>query len=142
MSGVAVCPEETFESESQVGVSKDSRIASEQFLATIKHLHSTISSEVGIEERFNYLAALWETEVQNISSATEMAMHPAYQQIIGMGKQIIPLLLLRLAIQPHHWFWALRAITGENPVDSTQAGKVKAMAEVWLKWGRKHGYRF
>lgn len=142
MSGVAVCPEETFEFEPQLGVSKDSQIAWERFIEAVKHLHSTISSEVSIEERFNHLAALWETEVQNISSATEMAMHPAYQQIIGMGKQIIPLLLLRLAIRPHHWFWALRAITGENPVDSTQAGKVKAMADAWLKWGRKHGYRF
>lgn len=43
-------------------------------------------------------------------------MHPAYQQIIGMGEKALPLILRDLRDRPTgHWFWALNAITGEEP---------------------------
>lgn len=45
----------------------------------------------------------------------EMAMHPAYQRIIGLGPEVAPLLLRELERQPDHWFWALKALTGADP---------------------------
>ena len=50
------------------------------------------------------------------SSITEIAMHPAYQQIIGMGSIAIPFIMRELENRPAHWFWALKSITGEDPV--------------------------
>jgi hypothetical protein len=67
-------------------------------------------------------------------------MHPAYQRIIGLGPQVIPLILGELAKQPEQWFWALAALTGEDPVPVADKGRVRAMAGAWLKWGRENGW--
>lgn len=48
-------------------------------------------------------------------------MHPAYQQIIGMGPAVVPLLLNDLVRTRSHWFWALRAITGKTQFPMTPA---------------------
>ncbi len=65
-------------------------------------------------------------------------MHPAYQHIIGIGMPAVPLLLRELKENPDHWFWALHAITEQDPAHSedTFDGAVAA----WLEWGRHHGY--
>ncbi len=88
------------------------------------------------EEKFARLAEQWRAETGMLSSLNEMAMHPAYQQIIGMGETAVPLLLRELARTPDHWFWALRAITGADPVPAADRGKLPRMAEAWLKWGK------
>jgi hypothetical protein len=67
-------------------------------------------------------------------------MHPAYQQIIGIGPAAVPLLLRELERDVDHWFWALKAITGVDPVPPASRGKVREMAAAWLRWGRDQGY--
>ncbi|HJT32793.1 MAG TPA: hypothetical protein VJ783_12200 [Pirellulales bacterium] len=68
-------------------------------------------------------------------------MHPAYQQIIGMGPAAVPCILSDLAEHgPNDWFWALTAITGENPISQEIAGNMKTMTEAWLRWGIAAGY--
>jgi len=86
--------------------------------------------------RFDELADIWETETRCLSSATQIVLHPAYQQIIGMGPAVLPLILRRLRDSPQHWFWALRAITGEDPIEPQDVGKVSAMTDAWLHWAR------
>lgn len=93
-------------------------------------------------EKFQALATEWRNAVEFTSSTTEMAMHPAYQRIIGMGSAAIPLLLRELEHNPTHWFWALKAITGQDPVAEEQRGRLNEMAAAWLKWGREHGYEW
>lgn len=66
--------------------------------------------------------------------------HPAYQRIIGLGPQVIPLILSDLKRELGHRFWALSALTGENPVDPADRGRVSAMAAAWLKWGTDNGW--
>ncbi len=90
--------------------------------------------------RFVTLKTKWESETSALSSITEIVMHPAYQQIIGMGPVAIPLILSELKEKPGHWFWALKSITGEDPVLPDQRGRIKEMTEAWLRWGRNHGY--
>jgi len=60
-----------------------------------------------------------------------------YQQIIGMGEAVVPLLLEELQREPDQWFWALEAITQENPVPPESAGKVRPTAEAWAAWGKR-----
>jgi len=67
-------------------------------------------------------------------------MHPAYQRIIGMGRSALPLIFDELSQRPGPWSWALRAITGEDPVPLEQAGSAKAAREAWLGWARRFGY--
>ena len=69
-----------------------------------------------------------------------MSQHPAYQEIISMGTQIVPLLLSKLKRNPLYWLSALTAITGKNPIKPEQRGRVKQMASAWINWGRNQGY--
>lgn len=90
--------------------------------------------------RFFTLKAEWESATAHLSSITASAMHPAYQQIIGMGTIAIPLILSELKKKPGHWFWALKSITGADPVPPEHRGRLKQMTEDWLKWGKEQGY--
>lgn len=99
-----------------------------------------VRKEPRLRERFRTLVAAWREECGMLSSTTQKAMHPAYQQIIGMGSDVLPLIFEQLDEAPGHWFWALRAITGEDPVSREDVGYVSQMAEAWLRWGRERGY--
>jgi hypothetical protein len=93
-----------------------------------------------LEKIFNDLVQQWLTETRGISSINQMSMHSAYQQIIGMGKDAIPLLLREIERRSGHWFWALKSISREDPVAPEQRGKIKEMTHAWLDWGKNQGY--
>jgi superfamily II DNA or RNA helicase len=97
-----------------------------------------IDSELA--NRFYALASIWQSEVEGMSSTVQMSNHPAYQEIISMGTQVVPLLLQELKENPLYWLQALNAITGANPIKPEQRGRVKKMAEAWLEWGKNQGY--
>ena len=90
--------------------------------------------------RFLMLKNQWDEETLVLSSLTEISMHPSYQQIIGMGQLAVPMILFELGQKPDHWFWALKSITGEDPVSPEQRGRMKQMANAWLSWGKEKGY--
>ena len=92
-----------------------------------------------IEERFSQLRDDWKEKSRYLSNSAQIAMLWPYQQIIGMGAPALPLILSELESETDHWFWALEAISGENPVPANAAGDVKAMAEAWLSWGTTRG---
>jgi hypothetical protein len=91
------------------------------------------------EQLFQTLAHRWREERGPTSSTTEMAMCPSYQRIIGLGPEALPLILRELEREPDHWFWALRSITGEDPVPPASRGQVREMAQHWIEWGRRQG---
>jgi hypothetical protein len=95
-----------------------------------------------LKSRFDHLAAQWKQETRGLSSTTALSMNPAYQQIIGMGQAIIPLLLRELEARSGRWFWALKSITGTDPVPPEHQGQTRAMTEAWLTWGRGQGYQW
>jgi hypothetical protein len=90
-------------------------------------------------ERFQRLAAVWRAETAYLSSLTDMTAHPAYREIVGMGREVVPLLLQDLEKEPDHWFTALSEITGANPVPPEDAGNLDRMAAAWLRWGHENG---
>ncbi len=91
-----------------------------------------------LERLFDALVAQWRADTVFLSSVDKMATHPAYQRIIGLGRQALPLILRELQQKPDHWFWALHAISGEDPVQPGDNFD-KAVA-AWLAWGRQRGY--
>jgi hypothetical protein len=99
----------------------------------------TISS-ASVEERFRRLAAEWKAEARYLSNTVRMAMLPSYQRIIGLGMPAVPLILEELRREPHHWFWALEAITEANPVSPEALGKTQEMARAWIDWGKQQGF--
>lgn len=85
---------------------------------------------------FHHLAAEWKQETAHYSMLHQIVLHPAYQRIIGMGSDVLLLILGELKKSPDHWFWALRAVTGEDPAqDSTTIAEA---TKAWLDWGAEH----
>ncbi len=98
-----------------------------------------VSDKVEARQRFRRLANEWKENSRYLSNTAQMAMLRPYQQIIGMGFPVVPLILEELQRDPDQWFWALEAITAENPVPPEAAGKVRLMAHAWIEWGKQQG---
>jgi hypothetical protein len=106
-----------------------------------RELTAAQSSEAqAFGNRFRELVTRWREETRTLSSTTDRALHSAYQDIIGMGKPVLPHIFRELDRNGGHWFWALRHITRENPVPPQDAGNIQKMREAWLQWGRERRY--
>lgn len=124
-----------------IAVGDESIILEDEYERSVEHYILPISTQWASPIiRFYKLKAEWEFETAHLSSITEIAMHHAYQQIIGMGPIAIPLIFDELRKKLGHWFWALKAISGEDPVLPEHRGRIKLMTEDWLQWGEKQGY--
>ncbi len=104
------------------------------------HSFNVAANAAALEQTFQRLAKEWKEETAHLSSMTKLVMHPKYQSIIGMGPAVLPVLFRELQKNPDHWFWALQAITGEDPARPEDIGEVRKMTETWLKWAEKKGY--
>jgi hypothetical protein len=91
---------------------------------------------------FRDLVRQWKDDTISLSSIEEMALHPAYQRIIGMGPAALPWIFKELETEPDYWFWALRAITGQDPVQPSDRGRLAEMTNAWLNWARIRGIRW
>lgn len=141
MNVVAPLPFNGVWEEKPLGISEESITIRKKINDFRKHDLESISKQRSIPYiHFSILKTGWEANTALLSSITEIALHPDYQQIIGMGTVVIPLILAELKRKPAHWFWALKAITGEDPVLPEQRGRMNEMRKAWLRWGRKHGY--
>jgi hypothetical protein len=90
-------------------------------------------------DKFKQLVTTWRTEQDPFSSIINFD-HSAYQAIIEMGLEGIPLILKELQEDPDYWFYALQEITKENSVPSEQEGNLDKMTKAWLTWGKERGY--
>ena len=113
-------------------------------MATGKRPATPTASDDGpaseLQAEFDALAAKWQADTEFVSSPVTIAEHPAYQEIIGMGPEAIPMILRNLQETQAQWFWALRSIAGESPVKPEHRGDVDAMTADWLDWGRRRRY--
>jgi len=91
-----------------------------------------------IKNTFKQLVTVWHAEQDPFSSVINFE-HPAYQAIIEMGMDVVPLILKELQENPDYWFLALQEITKENPVLSEQDGNLDKMTDAWLAWGKQKG---
>ncbi|WP_406695480.1 hypothetical protein V5E97_31120 [Singulisphaera sp. Ch08] len=97
------------------------------------------TERLSVAERFQRLATEWKQESRHLSNSAQIAMLKPYQSIIGMGVPVVPLILEELSREPNRWFWALEAITEQNPVPPEAMGKVRLMAQAWVQWGERQG---
>lgn len=93
--------------------------------------------QAALAAEFKKHEQIWKEETQFFSSPAQIYLHPSYARIIGMGRPAVQLILQSLVREPADWFYALRAITGANPVTQPMAGDMNKMTEAWLKWGAK-----
>lgn len=111
-----------------------------QIRQNLRPLATKRQTKKSVEKQFNVLAEKWYLETLHSSAYLDKILHPAYQRIIGLGKAVIPVILNELKDHPGEWFWALRALTGEDPTTSAMQGKKDKMAKAWLDWGKENGY--
>ena len=90
---------------------------------------------------FEALKALWERDMEGVSSYAVLTSHPAYLRIIGQGSAILPAIFEDLDAGGGPWFVALSAITGADPVKPKHRKNSSLMRQDWLQWGRTHGYQ-
>src|SRR5438128_2001314 len=108
-------------------------------MASVPVKHKPPAMET-LEERLRRLESAWLADTGHLSSATKIMGHPAFQEIIGMGMAVVPIMLRDLNARPSLWVWALPDITGDNPVPETEGGNIAKMTQAWLRWGQEHGY--
>lgn len=103
----------------------------EEFIVTQRKMQAIVA-----EKDFYLLAKEWKYETAMLSLIPQKVKHPAYRKIISMGWVVVPLILKELEREPDHWFWALRNITGANPVQDSHRGNMKEVAQDWIEWGK------
>jgi hypothetical protein len=97
---------------------------------------------VRAKKKFVRLRDEWKSQRGHESSTMKLVLFPAYQKIIGMGPAAIPFLLRELETDIDMWFWALMAITEEDPVPTEARGDGQAMARAWLDWAKDRGLQW
>lgn len=123
------------------GVGPDCMVVARSLKAASEHYEAPVTRQ-SLRDRFLDLAETWRHETAYSSSLDEIVMNRAYQQIIGLGPDVIPLILRELQEKPDHWFWALKALTAADPVSEQDRGDIVRMADVWIEWGRMVKYLY
>jgi hypothetical protein len=100
------------------------------------------SGQRNLKQIFDEQVKQWKDETGHWSSVTKAIAHPCYLRIIGLskassGREIERLLLRELESDPDHWFAALTAVTGQDPVTPEQ--DFDKSVNAWLEWGRTQG---
>lgn len=95
-----------------------------------------------IDHLFRQEADCWKDETRHWSSVKRRFGHPSYLRIIALAKystnnELERLLLQELREDPDHWFDALTAVTGEDPIRPEY--NFDEAVDAWLEWGRKKG---
>jgi hypothetical protein len=89
--------------------------------------------------KFRGLRDLWYRETGMLSLIRQKAVHPAYQQIIGMGREALPFVFEEMRKRKGDWFWALEAITDVEDRPERHPSP-EAAREAWLEWAKARGY--
>ncbi len=95
-----------------------------------------------VEQQVQRLLRTWRTETAPLSSSIRITAHPAYQELIALGKAALPALFSDLE-QSHdgHLSRALTAITGAHPIPPEDRDRIRQIAAAWLRWARENGYQ-
>lgn len=91
-----------------------------------------------LKQRFDLYNSIWQNETMFSSSISEITNNAAYRSIIGLGEDVIPFIIQDLKNNNSHWFYALEALTGQNPIKSEHRGIVELMKADWLEWANKN----
>lgn len=91
-----------------------------------------------LKDRFEFLRDAWWEGTKYSSSTNDTVEHPAYQELIAMGDEILPFVLKDLEETNRHWFHLLATVTGQDAAQGLT--KVREAASAWVAWGKKEGY--
>jgi hypothetical protein len=87
-------------------------------------------------QKFEELSKSWQE--YNFGSSIIEYHDAAFEQIIGMGAEVVPYLLERLKDGEVEWVYALQRITGHHIENPDMIGDAEKVAEAWIEWGREN----
>ncbi|HEX3356314.1 MAG TPA: hypothetical protein VHS31_04965 [Tepidisphaeraceae bacterium] len=90
------------------------------------------------EEKFFALAAIWRRHIRGRSIVNYS--HPAYFQIMTMGRAVVPFLLQDVARGVGTWYVALQSILNVSAESPDARGDAAAVRKAWIDWGKRNGY--
>ncbi len=96
------------------------------------------ATDNSVRLRFNELKDNWKSETAFLSSISDIVLNFNYQMIIGIGPDVLPLIMEEMKAEQGHWFWALKAIAGVDPVPPEVRGDMARMTHAWLEWLEKN----
>lgn len=96
------------------------------------------NSNSNLETTFYRLANEWRNETWFVSSIKKRIAHPSHLKIIGLGRPVIPFIVGEMRKSDGYWFWALEAITREDPAPNAE--NISELETAWLAWADAHGY--
>jgi hypothetical protein len=85
---------------------------------------------------FDALATRWQRETGGMSLISARHKHPAWEQILSLGPEVVPEILRRMEHQPDHWHAALVKLTGENPIPVGEKLTGTQVCARWIAWGK------
>jgi len=91
-----------------------------------------------LKKRFDFFKEVWKSETLFSSSISEIINNTAYRSIIGLGQGVIPFIIEDLTLNDNHWFYALEALTGNNPIKESHKGFVPLMKNDWIEWAEQN----
>lgn len=89
-------------------------------------------------KKFLTLKNKWKSETCYFSSSISIFNNSAYREIINLGSKSIPWIIRELKKTDDHWFFALKEITGVNPVNPINYGIIPKMKEDWVNWAKQN----
>jgi len=128
-----------YSSEGSFGVSREANFEKTTQEEILSDYFSPVSRKTPYIE-FLELTLQWKEETVLFSSVIDICMHPAYQRIIGMGTVALYFIFSELKVELNHWFWALKMITGIDPVPPKFRGNMEEMRKIWITWAKDNGY--
>jgi hypothetical protein len=130
--------EEHAAASAQWSVDKDRKRILDFLAVGVEESGTTVTeAKETVRERFLRLADDWSREIGNSSSLTTVTRNKKYQEIIDLGWDVLPYMLVDLQTKHRFWFPALYEITQVRPFDERDAGNSKRMIQAWVQWGKR-----
>jgi hypothetical protein len=94
----------------------------------------------GVAESFKRLASQCRRETAVLSNPRQIAAHPAYQQIVRLGKPAIAHIIGAMENDGGLWFQAIASIAGEKPKGVQRSTDIGSAIEQWTALSRERGW--
>lgn len=90
-----------------------------------------------VGSKFKALAEQWSQHCRSVmfsSNIDDYLNHPAYAQLVALGKPAIPFIMRSYLTDDLHWEFVLDDITGFHWIKDRHRFSPKLLKEQWLKW--------
>lgn len=86
-----------------------------------------------LRPEFNKLSKQWRHDTR--LAAHHHPEHPCHRAIVGMGIDVLPLIVEKLIVRDGWWFCALREILPDAPtMEDWMLGRIDVLRALWMAW--------